>query len=360
MAQQQQQQIIPASQLLTTKYQCIRRCNNYVVLHNIPCSMECKIVGQILVDHALSYALTATTGVPTVYLQQFWKTDRKVPNANETIRFMLHKKEITYTLNIFRSTLKLPVETLENPFIAPATLEYIQPFMKIIGYQRDADKRLEEDYHSTKDDIPLAQMRRIFLNGYDVLVVRISRLVAKGYGQEEGTNFQESFAPVARLKTIRIFVEYAAYKNFPIYQMDVITTFLNGPLKEEVFVSQPDGFVDPDFLNHIYRLKKALYEGIVDLTLFTRRHEDDILLVQIYVHQSPRRIFISQSQYTLEILKKHEMEKCNSISTPMAIARIDADLQGTSGLYFVGMEYQLADLFIKAPPKERCEYSSHD
>ncbi|GJX06537.1 retrovirus-related pol polyprotein from transposon TNT 1-94 [Tanacetum coccineum] len=123
---------------------------------------------------------------------------------------------------------------------------------------------------------------------------------------EEGINFEKSFAPVARLEAVRIFVAYAAHKNFPIYQMDVNTAFLNGPLKDEVFVRQPDGFVDPDFPNHVYRLKKALYglkqalkvwydklssfliehhftKGIVDPTLFTRRHEDDILLVQIYV-----------------------------------------------------------------------------
>nr|GEY33425.1 retrovirus-related Pol polyprotein from transposon TNT 1-94 [Tanacetum cinerariifolium] len=86
-----------------------------------------------------------------------------------------------------------------------------------------------------------------------------SRLVAKGYGQEEGIDFEESFATAARLKAVRIFVAYAAYKNFPIYQMDVKTAYLNGPLKVEVFVRQPDGFVDPDFPNHVYRLKKALY-----------------------------------------------------------------------------------------------------
>nr|GEW57923.1 retrovirus-related Pol polyprotein from transposon TNT 1-94 [Tanacetum cinerariifolium] len=85
-----------------------------------------------------------------------------------------------------------------------------------------------------------------------------SRLVTKGYGQEEGIDFDESFALVARLEADRIFMAYAAYKNFPTYQMDVKTAFLNGPPKEEVFVRQPDGFVDPDFLNHVYRLKKAL------------------------------------------------------------------------------------------------------
>ncbi|GJY36776.1 retrovirus-related pol polyprotein from transposon TNT 1-94 [Tanacetum coccineum] len=196
-----------------------------------------------------------------------------------------------------------------------------------------------------------------------------SHLVAKGYGQEEGIDFEESFAP-----------------------MDVKMAFVNGPLKEEVFVRQPDGFVDLDFPNRVYRLKKALYglkqaprawydklssllikhhftKGIVDPTLFTRRRGDDILLVQIYVdditfgstnqvfsnsfaklmkdnfemsmmgemkfflglqvHQSPRRIFICQLQYTMDLLKKYGMEKCDSISTPMATVKLDADLQGT-------------------------------
>ncbi|GJU28259.1 retrovirus-related pol polyprotein from transposon TNT 1-94 [Tanacetum coccineum] len=217
-----------------------------------------------------------------------------------------------------------------------------------------------------------------------------SCLVAKGYSQEEGIEFEESFAPVARLEAVRIFVGYAAHKNFTIYQMDVKTAFLNGPLKEELFVSQPDGFVDPDFSNHVYRLKKALYslkqaprawydklslflieyhftKGIVDPTLFTRRHRDDILIVQIYVddivHQSPHGIFISQSQYTLEILRKHGMDGCDSISTPIATARIDADLQhveqGTIEFYFVRTEYQLSKLFTKALPKERFEYLVH-
>ncbi|GJR42338.1 retrovirus-related pol polyprotein from transposon TNT 1-94 [Tanacetum coccineum] len=71
-------------------------------------------------------------------------------------------------------------------------------------------------------------------------------LVAKGYAQEEGTDFEESFAPVARLEAVRIFVAYAAHKSFPIYQMEVKTEFLNGPLKEEVYFAQPEGFVDPE------------------------------------------------------------------------------------------------------------------
>ncbi|GJW38113.1 retrovirus-related pol polyprotein from transposon TNT 1-94 [Tanacetum coccineum] len=100
-------------------------------------------------------------------------------------------------------------------------------------------------------------MRVESINGKKYIMVR---LVAKGYAQEEGIDFEEFFAPVARLEAVRIFVAYAAHKSFLIYQMDVKTTFLNGPLKEEVYVAQPDGFVDPDHPEKVYRLRKALYE----------------------------------------------------------------------------------------------------
>nr|GEW75234.1 hypothetical protein [Tanacetum cinerariifolium] len=135
-----------------------------------------------------------------------------------------------------------------------------------------------------------------------------ARLVAKGYRQEEGLDFEESFEPVARIEAIRIFIANAASKNMTIYQMDVKTAFLNGELKEEVYVSQPDGFVDPDHPTHVYRLKKALYglkqaprawydtlsrflldnkffKSSVDPTLFTRRTGKHILLVQIYAYK---------------------------------------------------------------------------
>ncbi|GJY40448.1 retrovirus-related pol polyprotein from transposon TNT 1-94 [Tanacetum coccineum] len=191
-----------------------------------------------------------------------------------------------------------------------------------------------------------------------------TRLVAKGYKQEEGIDFEESFAPVARLKAIQMFIAYAAHKNITIFQMDVKTAFLNGPLKEEVYVSQPEGFIDPEFPNHVYRLKKALY-GLKQAP----RAWGDILLIQVYVddiifgstnpyfskrfanlmknnfemsmmgelkfflglqvHQSLRGIFISQSQYAIELLKKHGLDECVSMSTPMATERPDADLQGT-------------------------------
>nr|GEZ29669.1 integrase, catalytic region, zinc finger, CCHC-type, peptidase aspartic, catalytic [Tanacetum cinerariifolium] len=86
----------------------------------------------------------------------------------------------------------------------------------------------------------------------------LAQIVATGYAHEEDIDFEESFAPVARLEDFWIFVAYAAHKSFPIYQMDVKTEFLNGPLKEEVYVAQLDGFVDPDHLEKVYLLQKAL------------------------------------------------------------------------------------------------------
>ncbi|GJT80592.1 retrovirus-related pol polyprotein from transposon TNT 1-94 [Tanacetum coccineum] len=101
--------------------------------------------------------------------------------------------------------------------------------------------------------------RMVKLDEYGDVLKNKARVVAKGYRQEEGLDFEESFAPVARLEAIRIFLANAASKNITVYQMDVKTAFLNGKLKEEVYVLQPEGFVDPDRPHHVYRLKKALY-----------------------------------------------------------------------------------------------------
>ncbi|GJR15575.1 retrovirus-related pol polyprotein from transposon TNT 1-94 [Tanacetum coccineum] len=124
--------------------------------------------------------------------------------------------------------------------------------------------------------------------------------------QEEGIDFEESFAPVARIEAILIFVANATHKNMMIYQMDIKMAFLNGELKEEVYISQLEGFVNQDNPSHVYKLKKALYglkqalcawydmmssfiisqhfsKGAVDPTLFTRQAGNDLLLVQIYV-----------------------------------------------------------------------------
>nr|GFB26608.1 retrovirus-related Pol polyprotein from transposon TNT 1-94 [Tanacetum cinerariifolium] len=164
-----------------------------------------------------------------------------------------------------------------------------------------------------------------------------SRLVVRGYRQEEGINFKESFAPVARMEAIRIFLAYAAHKSFTVFQMDVKTAFLHGSLKEDVYVCQPEGFIDADHPSHVYKLKKDLYglkqaprawynelstfllqnhffEGTIDLTLFIRRFHNDILV----------------SKYVLEIRKKYGMESCDPVGTRMEIKdKLDLDQNGT-------------------------------
>ncbi|GJU41023.1 retrovirus-related pol polyprotein from transposon TNT 1-94 [Tanacetum coccineum] len=112
----------------------------------------------------------------------------------------------------------------------------------------------------------------------NTIICKKAHLVAKGYHWEEGIDFEESFEPVARLEAVRIFVAYVAHKSFHVYQMDVKTTFLNGPLKEEVYVSQPDGFVYPHHPDKVYHLKKAIY-GLKQAL----RAWEYILLVQIYI-----------------------------------------------------------------------------
>ncbi|GJY06127.1 retrovirus-related pol polyprotein from transposon TNT 1-94 [Tanacetum coccineum] len=107
--------------------------------------------------------------------------------------------------------------------------------------------------------IPLKWIYKIKLDEYGDVLKNKARLVAKGYRQEAGIDFEESFAPVARLEAIRLFIAHAASQNMVIFQMDVKTAFLNGELNEVVYVSQPEGFVDPEHPSHVYRLKKALY-----------------------------------------------------------------------------------------------------
>nr|GEY13178.1 retrovirus-related Pol polyprotein from transposon TNT 1-94 [Tanacetum cinerariifolium] len=184
--------------------------------------------------------------------------------------------------------------------------------------------------------------------------------MSKGYAQKEGVDFEESFAPVARLEAVRLFIAYAVHKSFTIYQMDVKTTVLYGPLKEEV------AWYDKLFN---FLVSKGFSKGSIDPTLFITKHRGDILLVQIYVddiifgstnpklskqvekrmhskfemsmmeelkfflgiqiHQSPRDIFINQAKYAQEILIKHGMTSCDSVGTPMATKHLDADLSET-------------------------------
>ncbi|GJY66679.1 retrovirus-related pol polyprotein from transposon TNT 1-94 [Tanacetum coccineum] len=188
-------------------------------------------------------------------------------------------------------------------------------------------------FQAMQDEIH--EFDQLQLDEYGDVLKNKARLVAKGYRQEEGIDFEESFAPVARLKAIIIFITNAASKNMTIYQMDVKTTFLNGELKEEVYVCQPEGFVDPDHPTHVYRLKKALYglkassSGVISSKFQMSMMGQMSFFLGLQVSQTPEGIFINQSKFTLEILKKFGMDSCDPIDTPMVDGlKLDEDSLG--------------------------------
>ena len=231
------------------------------------------------------------------------------------------------------------------------------------------------------------------LNDKGEVVRNKARLVAKGYAQEEGIDFDETFAPVARLESIRMLLAFACFKNFKLFQMDVKSAFLNGFIDQEVYVDQPPGFENEQFPNHVFKLTKALYglkqaprawyerlsnfliengfkRGIVDTTLFTKQHLKDLLIVQIYVDdiifgatneylckdfsivmqnefemsmmgelkfflglqilQTHKGTIINQEKYTRELLKRFGMEDSKPVGTPMCTStKLDKDDEGT-------------------------------
>jgi hypothetical protein len=219
-----------------------------------------------------------------------------------------------------------------------------------------------------------------------------ARLIAKGYSQVKGLDFDETYAPVARLESILILLAYATYHGFKLYQMDVKSAFLNGPIKEEVYVEQPPGFEDSEHPNHVYKLSKELYGlkqaprawyeclrdflitngfkvGKAEPTLFTKTIAKDLFICQIYVddilfgstnkstceefsrimiHKSEMSTmgelkyflgfqikqlqegtFICQTKYIQDILKKFGMNNAKPIKTPMRTnGHLDLDTRG--------------------------------
>jgi hypothetical protein len=217
--------------------------------------------------------------------------------------------------------------------------------------------------------------------GEDGEIVRNkTRLVAQGFSQVEGLDFGETFAPVARLKAIRILLAFSTSKEFKLYQIDMKSTFLNSVIQEEVYVRQPPDFDNPKYPDRVYKLSKALYGlkqapqawyarlkifllehgyamGSVDKTLFTLSHDTDILLVQIYlddiifcgssytlvsrfqemmesefqmsmmkeltfflgiqVKQTRQGTFMHQAKYTKDLMKKFNMAELKPLSTSM-------------------------------------------
>ncbi|GJY58000.1 putative ribonuclease H-like domain-containing protein [Tanacetum coccineum] len=188
--------------------------------------------------------------------------------------------------------------TIQVSHILTTRIHKDHPLDQVIGdlqsttQTRNMSKNLEE-HRNKKDE-------------RGIVIRNKARLVAQGYTQEEGIDYDEVFAPVARIEAIRLFLAYASFKDFVVYQMDVKSAFLYGKIEEEVYVCQPPGFEDPDFPDRVYKVEKALYglhqaprawyetlstylldngfqRGKIDKTLFIKRHKGDILLVQVYV-----------------------------------------------------------------------------
>ncbi|WVZ63257.1 hypothetical protein U9M48_012902 [Paspalum notatum var. saurae] len=223
--------------------------------------------------------------------------------------------------------------------------------------------------------------------GEDGMVVRNkTRLVSQGFCQKEGIDYEETFAPIARLEAIRILLPFAASKGFKLQQMDVTSAFLNGFIEEEVYVRQPPGFESARFPDRVYKLRKALYglkqaprawyarlksftRSSPDKTLFLLSRGGDTLMVQIYVDgiifggsfhalvssfaeqmsrefemslmgelqfflglqikQSPEGTFVHQAKYTRDIIKKFDMGDSKPMTTPMSTnTALDADEDG--------------------------------
>nr|GEV18239.1 retrovirus-related Pol polyprotein from transposon TNT 1-94 [Tanacetum cinerariifolium] len=191
----------------------------------------------------------------------------------------------------------------------------------------------------------------IFKNKKDEssLVIRNkARLLAVGYSQQEGIDYDETFAPVTLIEAIRLFLVYAVHKDFTVYQIDVKTACLNGILKEEVYVAQPLGFVSKQYPNHVYALDKALYglkqapracsTNLKYYTKFSKLMEKRFEMIMmreikkflwLQVNQFSNGIFINQSKYILDILKIFGMENCDTVLTPMVEqAKLKLDLVG--------------------------------
>nr|GEX43540.1 hypothetical protein [Tanacetum cinerariifolium] len=172
--------------------------------------------------------------------------------------------------------------------------------------------------------ITLKWIYKVKLDELRGIIKNKARLMARGYCQEEGINFKETFAPVARLKAIRIFLVYVAHMNMVVYQMDVKTAFLNGNLREEVYVSQPDGFVDPVNPKHVYKLKKALY-GLKQAPRVWYDMLSSFMISQDFSKRSvDPTMFIRRGDK--ELLLKYGFDSCDPVDTPIVEkSKLDED-----------------------------------
>ncbi|GJT21498.1 retrovirus-related pol polyprotein from transposon TNT 1-94 [Tanacetum coccineum] len=216
-------------------------------------------------------------------------------------------------------------EYLFADFFSEIEPKKISEALKHLGWVDAMQKELNQFYRNkvwTLVPLPYGKAaigsKWVFKNKKDkhgITIKNKARLVAQGYSQEEGIDYDETFAPVARIEAIRIFLAFATYMNFKVYQMDVKSAFLNGKLKEEVYVKQPPGFESSEFPDYVCNLDKALYGlkqapkacMIGELTYF----------LGLQIKQDDKGISIFQEQYTRNLLKKYENFDSSSVKTPM-------------------------------------------
>jgi hypothetical protein len=218
-----------------------------------------------------------------------------------------------------------PIEKIQNRF--PEYRKILKLFSSLVAMQEELNNftRNEVWHLVPRPNQNVVGTKWVFRNKKDehgVVTRNKAQLVAKGYSQVEGLDFDETYAHVARLESIRILLAYATYHRFKLYQMDVKSAFLSGPIKEEVYVEQPPGFEDSEYPNHVYKLSKALYGlkqaprawyeclrdflitngfkvGKADPTLFTKTITKDLFICQIYVDDI---IFGSSNKSSCEVL----------------------------------------------------------
>ncbi|GJR62981.1 retrovirus-related pol polyprotein from transposon TNT 1-94 [Tanacetum coccineum] len=199
-------------------------------------------------------------------------------------------------------------------------------WIKAMQEELNEFKRLEVwELMPRSDRVMIITLKRIFkvkLNELGGVLKNQARLVARGYCQEEGIDFEESVAPVARLEAIKIFIAYVAYMNMIVYQTDVKTAFLNGILRKEFYALR----VWYDLLS-LFLLSQKFSKGAIVPTLFTQKKGKDILLD--FRFRNPRGIFLNQSKYALEIIKNYGMGTSDPVDTPMVEkSKLDEDPQG--------------------------------
>nr|GFB40432.1 retrovirus-related Pol polyprotein from transposon TNT 1-94 [Tanacetum cinerariifolium] len=187
--------------------------------------------------------------------------------------------------------------------------------------QGEEGEKLQDDEFTNRLCALTQEVAESSLHNVDQTVIRNkARLVAKGYAQEEGIDFEELFALVARLEAVQIFIAYVARKSFLIHLMDVKTTFLNGPLKEEVYVAQPNGFVDPDHLEKFRQRPPAKGVGLRVVDSHTGNHpEDDFMPLETI--QRSYSVIREKILFELEgeTLEPERREEFNDFLTPYPV-----------------------------------------